>query len=357
MKKIILSAGGTGGHLFPAQSLAAACPDLEILFVAGGLQNNAYFDQESFAFEEIECATFSFSKPKDVLKGGIKILKGVRSSQKIISRFQPDLVVGFGSFFTLPILAAAVFEKIPLILHEQNAIPGKVNRLFSHFANITAITFPVTCQYLTKKARQRSREVLFPLRKKEESTKEEILNYFGLTAHARTLLVFGGSQGAERLNALFFAALKSLSNVQVLHFTGNEQRAARMRHLYAEQNRVAYVKAFEERMDLAMQIADLAVVRAGAATIAELIEYELPALLIPYPFATDNHQESNGAHFVSQVKGGTMYKEKDLDSNLMATVIEKQLACLCDLKKNILEYKRGRQAVQLHDLIEGILHE
>jgi len=105
-------------------------------------------------------------------------------------------------------------------------------------------------------------------------------------------------------------------------------------------------------MDLAMQIANFAVTRAGAATIAELIEYELPALLIPYPFATDNHQESNGSHFVSLVKGGKMYKENELEPILLAEIISRQFTFLNEMKKNIVEYKQQRRAQELAQLIE-----
>jgi UDP-N-acetylglucosamine--N-acetylmuramyl-(pentapeptide) pyrophosphoryl-undecaprenol N-acetylglucosamine transferase len=351
-RKVILSAGGTGGHLFPAQSLALALSEWEVLFTAGGLGCNRYFDRKRFAFEEIECATFSFANPLQVLKGCGKIVEGVRQGRKILNRFAPDLVVGFGSFFTLPLLIAATLEKVPFILHEQNAIFGKVNRLFSPFAHTVAITFPGTREYLNKKARKRAVEVIFPLREKTTSTKEESWEYFGLTPSSPTLLVFGGSQGAARLNSLFLEAVASLPHLQVLHFTGNEESAAEAKRRYRALGINACVKPFEPCMDRAMQIADFAITRAGAATLAELIEYELPALLIPYPFATGNHQEKNGSHFASQVKGGKMYKEKELEPALLANIISRQLSSLHEMKKNIADYKQQRQTRQLAELIE-----
>lgn len=142
-KKIILSAGGTGGHLFPAQVIASELKkSCEVLFVGGGLSKSRYFQRDLFSFEEICCATFSLSKPWKIIQGGKTIFKGLIESRKILREFKPDIVVGFGSFYTLPILIAAIWAKIPIVLHEQNAIPGKVNRLFSRFAKMTAITFP-----------------------------------------------------------------------------------------------------------------------------------------------------------------------------------------------------------------------
>jgi UDP-N-acetylglucosamine--N-acetylmuramyl-(pentapeptide) pyrophosphoryl-undecaprenol N-acetylglucosamine transferase len=352
-KRIVLSAGGTGGHLFPAQSLALQLPQWEVLFAAGGLGCNRYFDRERFAFEELACATFSLSNPLQVLQGCGKIFKGVRQSQRVLRRFAPNLVVGFGSYFTLPLLVAAIIEKIPFILHEQNTIPGKVNRLFSPFAHATAITFPKTRQYLKGKALERTVEVVFPLREKTSSEKEESWKYFGLTSATPTLLVFGGSQGAAFLNSLFLATARYLPKIQVLHFTGDEKGALEAKKMYLALSIPACVKAFEPYMDRAMQIADFAITRAGAATIAELIEYELPALLIPYPFATDNHQEQNGAHFASLVKGGKMYKENELEPTLLATIISQELPLLHGAKKRIAEYKNMRHAQTLADFLNS----
>ncbi len=352
-KRIILSAGGTGGHLFPAQSLAETLATAEILFVAGGLSQSHYFDRTQFAFEEIACATFSFSKPLQLLKGSTKIYKGLRQSQKIIRQFKPDLIVGFGSFFTLPILLGAILEKIPFVLHEQNAIPGRVNRFFAPYAKETTISFPITRSLL----KGRGEEVLFPLRKRAEATKEECLHYFGLEPDKTTLLVFGGSSGAVRLNALFLDAVSKLDAIQVIHLAGNEERAENARKTYYELQIKACVKSFEPRMDLAMQLADLAITRAGASTVNELIEYELPALLIPYPFATDNHQEENGAHFVSQVKGGKMYKEKELTGEILFRHIQEMLTNCPFFKQNIRDFKQGRKTKTLASLIQDIIHD
>lgn len=354
-KRIVLSAGGTGGHLFPAQSLAESLSEWEILFIAGGLESSRYFDREKFSFEEITCATFSLSKPLQALGGCCKIIRGVYQARKKLRRFRPHVVVGFGSFYTLPLLLAAALERIPIVLHEQNAIPGKVNRLFAPFVHTTTITFPITRSHLKGDSREKAIEVIFPLRKREEKTIEEIWKYFGLAPSQKpTLLIFGGSQGAVQLNALFLESLSYLPPVQVLHFTGNEERAEEARKRYQKLKIPSCVKAFEPRIDLAMHIADCALTRAGAATISELIAYELPALLIPYPFASENHQEKNGMHFVSTVKGGEMYKEHELNASLLADLITTQLACVEATKKNIASFKQTRCAPHLSRVIEEI---
>lgn len=200
-------------------------------------------------------------------------------------------------------------------------------------------------------------EVLFPLRKHHPLSKEEARNYFGLT-HSQdqpTLLVFGGSQGAAHLNQLFLRALKFLPQLQILHFTGNETSAEEARKVYHTLGLKACVKAFESRIDLAMQIADCAIVRAGAATVCELIEYELPALLVPYPYAKENHQEKNGQHFISIIKGGKMYKESELDAPLLAHCILQILAETQLLRGHISTYKRQNRSQPLSVLVKKIL--
>ncbi|MCC5831563.1 MAG: UDP-N-acetylglucosamine--N-acetylmuramyl-(pentapeptide) pyrophosphoryl-undecaprenol N-acetylglucosamine transferase [Chlamydiales bacterium] len=335
-RRIILSAGGTGGHLFPAQAVAEVLCEHELLFVAGGLSENRFFDPSRFNFEEIQTATFSASKPIEMLRGGRRILKGMRQSRKILRAFAPDVVVGFGSFYTLPLLLAAKQRKVPIILHEQNAVPGKVNRLFSRFAHTTALTFPVQIRGAT-------RLVHFPLRRRQQA--HDPWSYFGLEKGRPTLLVFGGSQGALRLNALFLEALPHLSRFQVLHFTGRHQGGIEEHY----KGLPHCVKTFEPHLLEAMRIADLAICRAGASTIAELTETETPALLIPFPYATDNHQEINARHFA----GGEVLLERELTGLKLAEAIN--TFPIERKKKEIAEFKQKRNLLHLSDVIQDVL--
>lgn len=335
-KRIILSAGGTGGHLFPAQAVARELSEHEILFVAGGLSENGFFDRSRFEYKEIHTATFTTSKPLEMLKGGRKILKGLRESRKILRDFSPDIVVGFGSFYTLPLLLAAKQRKIPIILHEQNAVPGKVNRLFSRFAHTTTLTFPVQIRGAT-------RMVHFPLRPPREM--QDPWKYFGLEQGKPTLLVFGGSQGARRLNELFLEALPLLSKFQVLHFYGKHSTGIEEHY----KGILSCVRSFDPNLQLAMEIADLAVCRAGASTIAELTATETPAILIPFPFATDNHQEKNARYF----PGGEVLLEKDLTGEKLAGAIN--AFPLEEKRKEIREFKQKRNLMHLSDVIQDVL--
>ncbi len=321
-----------------------------MLFVAGGLATNPFFDRERHVFEEISCATFSFSKPFQVLARAPRVFQGARQSLRLIRAFCPDLVVGFGSFYTLPLLLAARWEKIPIVLHEQNAIPGKVNRLFSRAAKVTATTFPGSAKWL----KGRTQQVVFPLR--ESSIKLSAWDYFGLDPEKKTVLVFGGSQGAHQLNEIFFKALPSLPPIQVLHFVGKHGSVKRAKAHYESNGIAHFVNSFETEMSLAWQIADLALTRAGAGTIAELIESETPALLVPFPKATENHQLLNARYFTEVVKGGELLTEKELQT-------ERFTQSLCDLLENSLaekkasiqQYKQQRNIPSLATLISKIV--
>lgn len=310
--------------------------DAEILFVSGGLAQSRFFDKNGFSFEEIPCSTLSRKKPWRWPRQLFSIVRGTLQANRILDQFKPDAVVGFGSFFSLPVLIAAKWRKVPIILHEQNALPGKVNRLFSAYAEITGITFPESASLLKGKAV----EVLYPAKKRQH---DKDWSYFGLFPDRITLLVFGGSQGAKRLNEAFAATIpflvKHLPPFQVLHFTGGHNSFA---ELYKEYNIPFVEKDFEPHIERAWSIADLAITRAGASTINEMIDYETPGIVVPYPHASENHQVENAKHFVRTVKGGEMFYEHSLVPLRLARSICSLVALKEHLQKKIQHYKATR---------------
>lgn len=340
-KRLIFSAGGTGGHLFPAQVVAKKLMDCDILFVAGKLSKTKFFEDQCFPFKEIDSSTFSFANPLDVIKAFTSISRGIVQSVKIILDFCPDAVVGFGSFHSLPLLCAALLTNRPIILHEQNFVPGRVNTFFSRFAKISAITFPNT-PLAGKKTLVR-----FPIRKKADLDPWE---HFGLKKGIKTFLVFGGSRGARQINRLFLGALHYLNDkFQVIHFTG-EDYLETAESEYQKYDIAHYVRAFDPDVLSAMEIADLAIARAGASTIFELTEMKTPAILIPYPYASDNHQEGNANQFI----GGEVYLEKDLSAKKLAEIISR---FPIELKKNLLinNMVQNDPVMDFADLVKEII--
>lgn len=324
-KRILITAGGTGGHLYPAQALAQQLmkhsPASKVLFVAGGLSKNRYFDRQRFLYQEITSPPLLSSSPIKCIKGIKDLAKGINQSLKILREYNPEVVVGFGSYYTIPILLAAKWLRIPIILHEANSIPGRANRWLSSLATHVGIHFPLTANFFRK-----SIEVGLPLREGfhlQAMNKEEALAHYGFLNSRQTLLICGGSQGAQAINQLVekcFPVLKNLS-LQIIHSTGDESKAADLAALYQAHHIPACVKAFEPNMQIAWRAADAFVGRSGAATIAEAVEFEVPGILIPYPYATDRHQEKNADFLVETVKSGWKLLETGLTPEIFSQTI------------------------------------
>lgn len=359
-KKIIITAGGTGGHTFPAQGLAQQLKnkdrEFEILFVAGGLKTNRYFDREQFPFQEIVSSPLVSKNPIKLLKGALTLVKGVYQSIKILKKFQPNLVIGFGSYYTVPILMAAKLLRIPILLHEANSIPGKANKWFAPFAICTGIHFPSTAPLL----KGRTLEVGLPLRQgyqKDLISADDARSYFKLNKDVKTLLIFGGSQGARAINVFIQEALKNgyRDSLQVIHLTGNEKNVAELETFYRDNGIRHSVKAFESRMDYAWSAANAFIGRSGASTIAEAMEYEIPGLLIPYPHAAENHQEKNADFLVFDVKGGMKLLEKELSYQSLNEAIKKLIneEWINEKKRAIKDYKRRPHKIDLCQLVSN----
>lgn len=360
----MITAGGTGGHIFPAMALAQKLQlHTEILFVGGGLHKNRYFDRKTFPFQEVSSGLISLKRPISAISGCGSILKGVWQSSKIIDSFNPDIIVGFGSYYTFPTLLAAKCKNVPVVLHEANRIPGRVNKLLSKYAALTGVHFPDTALLLKGNAS----EIPIPLREGFQlgyTSKNEALDHYGLDKTRTTLLIFGGSQGAQSINKLSSDAIKKLpqkdkESLQILHFTGDSNSALQLKDLYAKAKIKAYVKDFETRMDIAWSAADIMISRSGAGTIAEEFEFEVPGILIPYPEAMDNHQESNADFMVDIVKGAVKCCERDLDSDLLsqeiASFLEDEQEKLLNMKHAIRKYKQMRPRKELwHIILEMI---
>ena len=365
-KKIIIAAGGTGGHLLPAQALAAQLvkksPQVEILFVGAGLTRNRFFNRDAFSFKTVASGSVPWRKPFKSLWSGIQIVRGIAEGSRIIREFKPDVIVGFGSFHTFPLLAAAKLAGIPVVIHEENSILGRVNKFFAGSAEITTVAFPAAA----KKVIGRVIEVGLPLREGYSlifSSREKAREHFALDPHIFTLLVFGGSQGALVINNLFCSAamklLERTKKFQVLHFTGGKAASETCRECYEALGITAVVKEFEPRMDQAWIASDLAITRAGASSVAEQLELEVPSILIPYPFATDRHQDKNADFVVQTVGGGVkLVQSETSSSNLVQAICDivgQDQKRLKEMKQSIREYKQKNRRQDLCSVVFEVL--
>lgn len=266
MLKVLIATGGTGGHLFPAKQLKQELTEHEVVFAGHKLETTPFFDR-SEQYVEIP----SGRKLKEIPQ----ILKGFFKACRLIWRMKPDVVVGFGSFHSFPVLLAAALMRKKIVLFEANCKLGKVNQLFAPWAEKIAFQFPIP--------HEKAHYVpLLPWIKKRKGVKK-----YEKDPVLLTILVFGGSQGAEFINEIFPKAAKLLSfPFQVIHLTG---KTTKVIHYSVP----SVVIEFEEDMDAAYSVADIVVCRCGASSTAEIIQHEKPAVLIPYPYAY-NHQIRNG---------------------------------------------------------------
>lgn len=358
-KRILITAGGTGGHLYPAQALAQQLMTSEeafdVLFVAAGLKTNRYFDRTRFAFQEI------VSSPLKSFKGVWHLWKAFRQSLTILRNYQPDVVVGFGSYYTVPILLAAKRLKIPIVLHEANSIPGRANKWLAPLATVIGVHFPSSAVHFKGK----TVEVGLPLREGyqlELVKKEEALAYYGLSQDRQILLIFGGSQGAKTINQIIRECLPLFQrlSLQIIHLTGNQEQAEDLNHLYATHQIPAQVKPFENQMQMAWRATGAFIGRSGASTVAESIEFEVPGIVIPYAYATDQHQEKNADFLVKTVGSAQKLLEPTLTLSQLEEAIELlyQDQQLLSFKKALKDYKQRPHQMTLYQLVlNTISHE
>jgi UDP-N-acetylglucosamine--N-acetylmuramyl-(pentapeptide) pyrophosphoryl-undecaprenol N-acetylglucosamine transferase len=300
--RVVVACGGTGGHLFPGLAVAQELRDRghEPLLIVSekAIDATALQAHPEFRAEKLP----SIGMPAVLSPAFVRFLRRLWEStsmcRHLYKRFRPHVVLGMGGFTSTPPILAARRGRLPSFIHESNAIPGKANRFSARFASKVLLGFEDAAEYFPKA------QTLFtgtPVRTAvgRRLPRETALANFRLDPTRKTILVMGGSQGAAGINQLFFRIAKDLAAlpVQVIHFTGerDDQLAAAN---YLREGLPSYVAAFHEKMEDAYSAADLIVSRAGASSLNEVSFFGLPSILIPYPFAADNHQEANARIFV-----------------------------------------------------------
>ena len=321
--KVLVTGGGTGGHVYPAlcvlNRLKEKVSEAEILYVgkAGSLEEKLA-TESGYSFRSIEARGLTRKISFDFFKSAVSNLKGFFQSLSILREFSPDVIFATGGYVAFPVLLAAVFLRRPFFLHEQNAVAGLTNRIFSRFAESVALSFPETRgikSNRTKFTGNPVREEIFKARK------EEAIEFFGLKEDLKTLLVMGGSQGSVKLNEALIKSLPAFARfrpIQIIHLTGEanfeevkKEFEEKKEQLNFPDDLVYCPFPYLEEIGLAYAAADLVLCRAGATTISELMALGKPAILVPYPWATDNHQEEN-ARAVERRGAGRVILEKDL---------------------------------------------
>ncbi len=327
-KKVIISGGGTGGHIFPAIAIAKALleldPQTKILFVgAEGRMEMEKVPAAGFEIVGLPVRGFQRKISFENVKVLINLLKSLRKASKIISTFHPDVAVGTGGYASAPVLYAASRKKIPTAIQEQNSYPGVTNKILARKASKIFVAYPGMGKYFPVD------KILFtgnPVRNKLEGIKVfrgEAIKYFGLDASKKTLLILGGSLGARTINEAVMSAFPDLlkSDIQVLWQCGkiyyNEARKM------WEENKPGNIilKDFISRMDLAYAVADVVISRAGAGTISELCLAGLASVLVPSPNVAEDHQTKNAMSLVNN-NAALLVKDVDARPDLLKVAFE-----------------------------------
>ncbi|MGO9482231.1 MAG: undecaprenyldiphospho-muramoylpentapeptide beta-N-acetylglucosaminyltransferase [Candidatus Kryptoniota bacterium] len=303
MVRVVFAGGGTGGHLFPAVAIAERLMDvkgIDVMFVGTNNKIEArVVPQLGYKFNTIWIGGFSRKFRLSNFLLPLKVIISIFQSLKILLTYKPNVVVGTGGYVSGPVCAAAVMTRTPIVLQEHNSYPGVMTRMFAPFAREIHVAFETSKKYF------RTSHNLFitgsPIRKMRKANRDEALGFFGLNLDRHTLFVTGGSLGAMKLNSAMLAIVEDLMSrdYQLIWQTGSvdfERIKDSCDRCSVTVN--GQIEKFIERMDLAYSAADIAVCRGGATTIAELIYFDLPAVIVPYPYAAANHQVENARALV-----------------------------------------------------------
>ena len=296
--KVLAVTGSSGGHIFPAISLLDSLkenePSAEVLLVLPGRSIKDLIGSLGYPAADVSIVPLRLSLGPGNIAAALRFLKGSFEELAVLLRFRPDLVVGFGSLSSVPMVLFARIWGIKTMVHEQNVMPGMANRLLAFFADRVALSFADTADYL-KCPRHKMIVTGNPLRRQMAPLdKAEARDYFGLSRDKFTILVSGGSQSSSNVNEGFLKAVRQLrerSSFQLIHLAGRND-CRRLREEYEKNGIEARVFSFLDSMQYAYSASDVAVSRSGATTIAELIFFRIPAILVPYPHAR-KHQYAN----------------------------------------------------------------
>jgi UDP-N-acetylglucosamine--N-acetylmuramyl-(pentapeptide) pyrophosphoryl-undecaprenol N-acetylglucosamine transferase len=357
--KVIISGGGTGGHIFPAISIAnelkERLPETEILFV-GALGKMEMERVPAAGYHIIGLPVMGFPRKPSFKMFGffLKLYKSLRLARKVITDFKPDVAIGVGGFASGPVLKAAVRKGVPAVLQEQNSYAGVTNKLLSSKVNKICVAYPNMERYFPKE-----KIVLTgnPIRKnliEAIVNKSEAYEYFKLNTAKPVVLVIGGSLGARTLNESIMANMELIrqSDAQVVWQTGSYYYKEMLERLGGNCPKNLQVTEFVSRMDLAYAVADVVISRAGAGTISELSLLGKPSVLVPSPNVAEDHQTKNALALVEN-QAALLIKDVDSKTELLKETFKllDDKPRLKSLSENIKKLGRPNAAKDIVDVI------
>ncbi len=365
MKRVILSGGGTGGHIYPAVAVAEALKrrlddEVELLFVgAEGKMEMEKVPALGYRIVGLPIAGLQRRLDWRNLLVPFKVLKSLRRARRAIREFGADAVVGFGGYASAPVLWAAQRMGVPTLIQEQNSYAGLTNKILAKRAKKICTAYEGMERFFPA---DRIRLTGNPLRgrfSKQGAAREEALAHFGFTAERKTLLVVGGSLGTRSLNEMmkhWLTQLEGESPVQVIWQTGKYYEKEMQQFLEAHPTAHIWQGAFIDRMDYAYAAADLVLSRSGAGTVSELCLVAKPVLFVPSPNVAEDHQTANAKALVKEgaaaMVADSECREKAIPEALRLLSDEEALA---QMSRNLERLERPRAAEEIVDEIVKLL--
>ena len=331
--RVIISGGGTGGHIFPAVAIAnelrRRLPDTEILFVgANGRMEMTRVPAAGYQIVGLDITGLQRRLTPQNLLFPLRVLRAVRKAGKLIEEFRPDAVVGVGGYASAPVLLAATSRAIPSLIQEQNSYAGLVNKLLAKRVNKICVAYEGMEKFFPP---QKLVITGNPVRTEiSQGDRAEALHFFGLDPAKKTLLVIGGSLGARTLNQATAAALPQLhqAGIQLLWQTGKLYFPEAQQQAAAYQHANLHALEFIQRMDLAYAAADVVISRAGALSVSELCLTGKASILVPSPNVAEDHQTKNALALAS--KGAAILIS---DEHAPARLYDEALRLLADTER------------------------
>lgn len=327
-KHILISGGGTGGHIFPALAIADGLreriPDALILFVgAKGRMEMHRVPEAGYPIEGLWISGIQRSLSLSNLAFPVKLASSLFNAKRIIRKFKPDLAVGVGGYASGPLLWAASQAGVPSLIQEQNSYPGITNRLLAKRVQRICVAFEGMERWFAPEKIVLTGNPLRPQAIDIEGKKSEALTFFGLDESKPVVLVTGGSQGARSINEAILAGLNELvqANLQLIWQCGESFYPIARQAIDNQSLSGVSLMPFIKRMDLAYAAADLVVARAGAMTLAELAATGRPAIFVPLPTAAEDHQTSNARKLV-EAGAALMVANSAAGNQLVAEILQ-----------------------------------
>ena len=363
--RFIISGGGTGGHIFPALSIADAIkkrwPQAAILFV--GAEDRMEMERVPAAGYEIVGLPVAGFERKNLLKNfsvGIKLFKSLRKAREVVKSFQPNVVIGVGGYASAPVLRAATMQRVPTVIQEQNSYAGMTNKWLGRKATTICVAYEGMEKFFPKErivlTGNPCRQDLIVTDKKSK----EGYDFFNLDPDKKTILMLGGSLGARTLNQSIVGAFSEIKNepVQIIWQCG-KYYYKEMMQLFVEDKIPANVKLYDfvSRMDLAYSVADLVISRAGAGSISEFSLLAKPVILVPSPNVSEDHQTQNAMALVNK-NAAILVADETAEMQLfpIALKLVQNDGKLAELSNNIAQLAQHNSADRIVDEIAKLIH-